>query len=234
VTIVGWRRSALVLGALCLVMQWRACHRRDPGVAAVPCAEARLEARHDPRATRGDREGAEHDEAEAEEAPDEGIPTSNGEALSMWGVRVPAWLMWFAPHPGEGLLDYRDRMAPLAKAAIAPQRSRVARSRDDLVQKLGLDSGQQRELDAAVSEAASQIQDRVMNAALSGELMPSRLKPMAGVRLARDVLDLVDKADHRFSSMLRGDQQASLARHPFDMADYLLFSPRWEQAIGVQ
>jgi len=229
-TIVGWRRSALVLGALCAMMQWRACHRRAPVAVAVPCEDSRSE----PRTARGDRDWAAPGEAPAEEDPDEGVPKSNGEALSMWGVQVPSWLLWFAPHPGEGLMDYRDRMAPLAKAAIAPQRSRVSRSRDDLVQKLGLDSGQQRELDAAVSEAASLIQDRVMNAALSGELMPSRLKPMAGVRLARDVLDLVDKADHRFSSVLRGDQQASLAKHPFDMADYLLFSPRWEQAIGVQ
>lgn len=172
---------------------------------------------------------------QAERALDdgEGLPPSQGEPLSMWGVKVPSWLLWFAPHPGEDLLSYRDRMAPLAQAAIAPQRNRVARSRADLVQKLGLDSGQQAALDAAVSDAASQIQDRVMNAALSGELMPSRLKPMAGVRLVRDVLDLVDKADHRFTGALRGDQQATLAKHPFDMADYLLFSPRWEQAIGL-
>lgn len=230
-TVVGWRRSALLLGALCLLLQWRACHR--PAGRVVPCPE---EGRVEERPSRQLGDGALDEPApQAERALDdgEGLPPSQGEPLSMWGVKVPSWLLWFAPHPGEDLLSYRDRMAPLARAAIAPQRNRVARSRADLVQKLGLDSGQQAALDAAVSDAASQIQDRVMNAALSGELMPSRLKPMAGVRLVRDVLDLVDKADHRFTGVLRSDQQATLAKHPFDMADYLLFSPRWEQAIGL-
>lgn len=230
-TVVGWRRCALIFGALCLLLQWRSCHR--PSVRVVPCPEEGR-AHDEPRRDSGDGSRSELPHQEERVSDEEAdIPRSDGDALSMWGVKVPSWLLWFAPHPGEDLMSYRDRMAPLAQAAIAPQRNRVARSRADLVQKLGLDSGQQAALDAAVSDAASQIQDRVMNAALSGELMPSRLKPMAGVRLVRDVLDLVDKADHRFTGALRGDQQATLAKHPFDMADYLLFSPRWEQAIGL-
>jgi hypothetical protein len=32
---------------------------------------------------------------------------------------------------------------------------------------------------------------------------------------------------------LREDQKAKLAQHPFDFADYLLFSARWEDALGV-
>lgn len=231
-TVVGWRRCALIFAGLSMLLQWRACHRTS--VRVVPCAEeARVEDK--PRKSFGDGSLSElpRASANAEANGEEGLPASNGEGLSMWGVKVPSWLLWFAPHPGENLMDYRDRVAPLAQAAIAPQRNRVARSRADLVQKLGLDSGQQAALDSAVSDAASQIQDRVMNAALSGELMPSKLKPMAGVRLARDVLDLVDKADHRFTGVLNNDQQATLAKHPFDMADYLLFSPRWEQAIGL-
>ena len=36
-----------------------------------------------------------------------------------------------APRPGETMRDYRDRVLPIAELAIAPQRARVARTRDD-------------------------------------------------------------------------------------------------------
>lgn len=231
-TVVGWRRAALILGGLCLLLQWRACHRPRP--RPLPCAEAPAERPRFTERDGGDRGGGWANLDSEAPPPTSGAPDSpTAPPLSMFGVKVPGWLRWFAPQPGENLLAYRDRLAPLAQAAVAPQRSRVARSRADLIEKLGLDARQQAELDAAVSDAASQIQDKVMNAALSGELSPSQLKPMAGVRMARDVLDLVDKADHRFTSSLRGDQQSKLAQHPFDVADYLLFSTRWENAIGV-
>lgn len=231
-THVGWRRTALVLGALCMLLQWRACNR--PRARALPCAEAPAERGLRLAARDRDDGGWANVEGSSRPEPDEPSgSTAPLPPLSFWGVKVPPWLRWFAPQPGENLLAYRDRLAPLAQAAVAPQRARVARSREDLIEKLGLDAHQQAELDEAVRDAASQIQDKVMNAALSGELAPSQLKPMAGVRLARDVLELVDKADHRFTSSLRGDQQGKLAQHPFDVADYLLFSWRWENAIGV-
>lgn len=235
-TIVGWRRTALILGALCFFLQWRACNR--PRARPVPCVEEEVAERREPS-----RGGSWNPDGELSDWGDDGSgasgtsgkgPTPAAAAMTFFGVKIPPWLRWFAPQPGENLLDYRDRMVPLAQAAVAPQRARIARSRADLVEKLGLDAQQQAELDAAVSQAASDIQDRVMNAALSGELAPSQLKPMAGVRLARDVLQMVDGADQRFTRSLRSDQQGKLAKHPFDVADYLLFSTRWENAIGVK
>jgi hypothetical protein len=68
---------------------------------------------------------------------------------------------------------------------------------------------------------------------MNGDLMPAQFKPMTGVALARDVLDTIDKANQRFLATLREDQKAALARHPFDFADYLLFSARWEDALGI-
>jgi hypothetical protein len=56
---------------------------------------------------------------------------------------------------------------------------------------------------------------------------------MTGVTLARDVLDNVDQANRKFMQSLREDQKSKLASHPFDFADYLLFSARWEDALGV-
>jgi hypothetical protein len=230
VTVVGWRRAALVLGGLCLLLQWRACHQPRP--RAAPCPDAAAERPRRPEPARDDAASAELDR-EVAEAPPAPASSDDSSPRSLWGVRIPPWLRWLAPQPGESLLAYRDRVAPLAQAAVAPQRARVARSRADLIERLRLDARQQAELDEAVRDAASQIQDRVMNAALSGELAPSQLKPMAGVRVARDVLELVDQADRRFTSSLRDDQLRELTRHPFDVADYLLFSWRWENAIGV-
>ena len=57
-------------------------------------------------------------------------------------------------------------------------------------------------------------------------------KPMAGVGVARDVLDLVDRANKRFLGGLSDEQRTVLAGHPFDFGDYLLFSTRWEDAIS--
>jgi hypothetical protein len=109
----------------------------------------------------------------------------------------------------------------------------VARSRDDFAKAVGLDSQQRAQLDGAVSDAAGQIEDKLMNAFMSGDLSPSTFKPMTGVSLARDVLDVVDRANGRFVSTLREDQKAKMAQHPFDFADYLVFSARWEEALGV-
>ena len=82
-------------------------------------------------------------------------------------------------------------------------------------------------------EAQAAIQDKVMGGIMSGDLMPAHFKPMTGVTLARDVLDSVDQANRKFLATLREDQKAALARHPFDFADYMLFSARWEDALGV-
>jgi hypothetical protein len=98
---------------------------------------------------------------------------------------------------------------------------------------VGLDSQQRAQLDAAVQEAQSQIQDKVMTALLSGDLAPRNFKPMTGVSLARDVLDSVDRANSLFMATLREDQKTRMADHPFDFGDYLLFSARWEDALGV-
>ena len=79
----------------------------------------------------------------------------------------------------------------------------------------------------------AQIQDRLFNAALSGEFSPTSFKPMTGIGVARDVLDAVDGANKRFLASLREDQRALLAKHPFDVADYLAFSTKWEEALGM-
>src|SRR5690606_20064979 len=128
---------------------------------------------------------------------------------------------------------YRDRIVPIAQAAVAPQRARVARGRDDFAKLANLDAQQRAELDAAAAEAATAIQDKVIGSIMNGDLMPSQFKPMTGVALARDVLDTIDQANRRFVGSLREDQKAQLAQHPFDFADYLLFSTRWEDALGV-
>ncbi|HEY0988481.1 MAG TPA: hypothetical protein VGD80_15560, partial [Kofleriaceae bacterium] len=59
---------------------------------------------------------------------------------------------------------------------------------------------------------------------------PSTVRPMTGVALARDVLDIVDRGNARFLGSLTPDQQTRLASHRFDFADYLLFTARWEDA----
>jgi len=56
---------------------------------------------------------------------------------------------------------------------------------------------------------------------------------MAGVAVARDLLDIVDRGNRRFVGALRDDQRGELADHSFDFGDYLVFSTRWEDAFQL-
>lgn len=223
-----WRTASLVLGALLLWQTWRGCTRAAPrpalpaectttgpaGGATGPASAARDDSDGDGDATNGP------------------APTSGGYEIYGFRVQVPSWAWSLLPQSGEHLRAYRDRMLPLARAALAPHRDRVARSRDDLAQQLGLDTRQRAELDAAARDAAQAIESRLLAAALGGELAPRTFKPMTGVALARDVLEAVDGAGKRFSAALTEDQRARLETHPFDFGDYLLFHTRWEDAIS--
>jgi hypothetical protein len=217
----GWRTIALSLGAICGWQTWRTCNR-PVAPEAAECAPATHE-----RSTRYVSSDLDRDDE-----PPPPPPRAAGEGPSIYGVKVPPWAMAMLPAPGEDLRDYRDRMIPLAQIALAPHRARVARSLEDFAGAVHLDQRQHAELDAATKETAQAIQDRLFTAALTGELSPKSFKPMAGVTVARDVLDLVDKANRRFVGSLRDDQRELLSQHPFDFGDYLLFSTRWEDAIS--
>jgi hypothetical protein len=223
---ITWRNAALVLAAVCGYQQWHGCRRATHAATKQAATEHRLEqclatslgSSDAPIAiatAKGDRPS---------------LPALDALPVNLHGFKVPGWVAHLAPQPGENLRDYRDRIVPLAQMAIAPQRSRVARTRDDFAH---LDPRQLGELDGAVKETATAIQDRVMNGILSGELRPGTFKPMTGVTLARDVLDLVERGNTRFQNSLTPDQQARLASHRFDFADYLLFSAHWEDALHV-
>jgi hypothetical protein len=218
-TVATWRNTALVLAAICGYQRYESCNH--PAASSAPA----------PSEVRPARATA----ATAAPTPAPALPALPAIAApgaasgkSFHGFHVPAWALRLAPQHGESLRAYRDRILPLAEAAIAPQRARVARMRDDFAH---LDPHQRAELDAAVADAAKAIQDRILTAFASGELRPATFKPMAGVAIARDVLEIVDRGNTRFLRSLTSDQQGELAQHRFDFADYLLFSARWEDAL---
>jgi hypothetical protein len=220
---MSWKTVSFVLGAVLCVQTWRSCNRAVPA-PAPPEREAcmKLVAQHtwdDPSPSPS------VDEPEPPPPP----PATGGPSFN--GIQLPAWTAYFAPMPGEDLRSYRDRMMPLAQAALAPQRSRVAKSRDDFAAVAHLDSQQKALLDTQARDAADQIEEKVLGAALNGDFDPRTFKPMTGVALARDVLDIVDHANQTFTASLREDQKAALAQHPFDFADYLLFGTHWEDAL---
>jgi hypothetical protein len=221
----GWRNLCFVLGTVCIVQLWRDCHRSPLRPAAVAeCPQPAAGARPSRPTPASDRA------APVPEPP--ASPPSPSGGITAYGFTIPSWAVWFAPHPGEDLRSYRDRMLPLARAVIAPHRARIARGRDSFAAQVRLDSRQLAELDAAARETATALQDRVMNAVLSGEILPASFKPMTGVTVARELLDIVDRGNRRFVETLRDDQRAALTRHPFDFADYLVFSTPWEDALG--
>jgi hypothetical protein len=223
-TATGWRNLCLVFGVVCTGLVWRDCNRA-PADPVPDCSKARPASRIDRSNATSDRT----DRAPSEPPPSsEPAPTSG---FSIYGFTVPSWAIWLAPHPGEDLRSYRDRMLPLAQAVIAPHRARVARGRDSFAALANLDSHQRAELDEARQETAAALQERVLGAVMNGELSPSSFKPMTGVSVARDLLDIVGRGNRRFVDSLREDQRAKLAQHPFDFGDYLVFSTPWEDAL---
>jgi hypothetical protein len=122
---------------------------------------------------------------------------------------------------------------PAAQLAVAPHRARVAENRRRFAEAAALDEAQQQALDAAVQRAAGDIQDHVMQSVLSGELAPPRVRPARAVAFARDVLDMLDRANREFRGTLTSAQLAILDESGFDVVDYLVFSTRWEDLLGV-
>lgn len=218
-TVVTWRNTALVLAAICSYQRYQSCTHTAAPIES-PAAEA--------RPARATTATTTPPPARPPALP--GAPSLDPAAAgrSFHGFQVPAWALRLAPQRGETPRAYRDRILPLAEAAFAPQRARVARTRDDFAR---LDPRQRAELDAAVDDAAQAIEARILTAFASGELRPATFKPMSGVAIARDVLDIVDRGNTRFLGSLTPDQQTELAAHRFDFADYLLFTARWEDAL---
>ncbi|HEY0476643.1 MAG TPA: hypothetical protein VGD37_03915 [Kofleriaceae bacterium] len=213
--LVTWRNTALALAVICGCQRWQSCsHTAAPAEPATPELRPARETPATPRAA-----------PSAAASPGEPASTPG---KTFHGFQIPAWAMRLAPQRGETLRAYRDRILPVAELAVAPQRARVARLRDDFAQ---LDPKQRAELDAAVADAARAIEDRVRTALAGGELAPATFKPMTGIAVARDVLAIVDRGNTRFLGSLTPDQRTRLASHRFDFADYLVFSARWEDAL---
>ena len=217
-----WRNATIVLFLVAMWLLWRDCSRPVIG-AESPHAACEPEVRTVTAWNAADR------------APDDEAlpPTTDAPGFSINGVKVPAWAMWLAPHPGEDLRAYRDRMMPLALAAVAPHRARVARSRDDFAALAHLDTRQRTELDAAAKSAADALEEKALAAVVNGDFSPAAFKPMTAVSTARDMLDIVDKANQRFTQALTDQQRVQLAQHPFDFADYLVFSTKWEDMLNA-
>jgi hypothetical protein len=212
---ISWRNAAILFAVLCSIQRWQSCTRADSTTTTTTIVERDAE----PRNTPSLREAISNSIA----------PELPSKPRTFYGFHVPPWAARLMPQPGEKMRDYRDRMVPLAQVVIAPQRARVARMRDNFT---SLDPHQRAELDAAVGDAATAIETRVTTAVLSGEL--DRLKPMTGVTMARQLLDIVDQGNTRFVSSLTPAQQTELASNHFDFADYLLFSTHWEDALGAK
>jgi hypothetical protein len=213
----GWRTTSFVLGAACTVQLWRSCTASDPPAASdIRTASPALRV-------------ARIAQPACPAIADQPAPGP----ITAYGIALPGWAGWLAPHPGEDLRSYRDRMLPVAQAAVAPQRARVARGRDGFAQLANLDAHQRAELEAAAQDTAAALQDRVLAAVFNGELSPATFKPMTGVAVARDVLDIVARGNQRFVDSLHDDQRAALAHHPFDFGDYLVFATPWEDALKL-
>jgi len=202
---ISWRNATIVLALVCCIQRWQSC------TAAPPIVEHVTDAPAPPRSS----------SIQAVAAATSIVP--DRPVKKIFGFKPPAWAMHLLPQPGEKLGAYRDRIVPLAEVAIAPQRARVAKLRDQF------DDHQRAELDAAVTDTANAIEARIASAVLNGEFQS--FKPMTGVGMARELLDVVDRGNSQFVGSLNPDQRAALAASKFDFADYLLFSTKWEDAL---
>ncbi len=218
---MSWRTVSAALAVVSAALLWRDCTRDEPApIVAAKCTTVAEPGRE-----------PDHHFADLPDEEPPPTPAAANAGPALFGFKLPAWAIWLAPHPGEDLRAYRDRMLPLAMTVITPHRTRVARSRDDLAATIGLDAKQLAALDTATQNAASSLEERVLAAFMNDEVSPATFKPMVGVEIARDLLDIVDRGNHGFIDTLNDDQRAKLAQHPFDFGDYLVFSTKWEALL---
>ena len=215
-TVVTWRNATFVLAVICGYQRWHSCTHASSSSPEIASDD------------RGTHSSSDAPRPWTAPARPPALDAPAAPARTFYGFKLPAVVARLAPQPGETMRGYRDRVLPVLELAIAPQRARVARTRDDFTT---LDAHQRAELDGAVQEAATAIQARVMDAIGSGELRPGTFKPMTGVTIARDLLDIVDRGNTRFQRSLTPDQRTQLASHRFDFADYLVFTAPWEDAL---
>jgi hypothetical protein len=227
----------VVVGLLlaCAVLAWMTADLRRQ-VRRGTAARAELERA---RSTSTSSMGEASSSSSAEESPgsDPSPSAVDPERLVLGPVTVTGaaagMVKTLLPRPGEPLLEYRDRVLPLAKAAAAPQRARVQRWRADFEKNAGLDEAQKLALAQAAHDAGDALKDQIMGGVLGGELMPPHVRPMRGVRFTRDLLDTLIVGEQKFRARLSPAQQQALDAGRFDFADYVLFSTRWEDLLGV-
>ncbi|MFT3698714.1 MAG: hypothetical protein QM831_36545 [Kofleriaceae bacterium] len=208
---MSWRSVAILLALVCCVQRWQACTRSSPLKLDAPTKSSVVQSVVGFLPSGGGGGG------------DSSTETKTDHKRRILGVKVPAWADRMLPQPGEKLGAYRDRILPLAELAIAPQRMRVARVHDQLPEV------QRAALDAQVEKTGKAIEDRVTQAFFDADLQSS-MKPMQGVALARDVLDLVDQGNSEMMGSFTPEQREQMSK--FDFADYLLFSRHWEDALA--
>jgi hypothetical protein len=228
VTVVSWRSGALFAGVCAAALAWQnSCLRRRIGsgqveakrhAAAGPDQGGQADAWRQSAEPRGRSLVAEEDAPAEDDAPPP--------VRAHWAIEL------IRPRDGEDLMAYRDRVLPIAQAVVEPQRRRVAEKQRQMAAAARLDERQMAELDAAVSQAADEIVNRVWQAVGTEEIWP-RLRPSAGVALAADLLTSVAAADRRFRAALSAEQLAIVDSTRFDVADYLVFSVPWEERFGL-
>lgn len=226
---MSWKRLAILLALVCSYQLYRDCTRRAPRSHAADCPRSEVTS----HTVTPDRAGFGDDEAHPQAEGETPAVKTPGFHIAGFGVSVPPWAMFFVPRAGEDLRAYRDRLLPIAERAIAPQRTRVAHARDELAQLIHMDARQRAELDGATTETATALENRVMSGIANGDFELATFKPMTGVGLAMDLLDTVEKGNQRWQSSLSQDQKAKLSGHPFDFADYLVFSTPWEDLLKL-
>ncbi len=233
VTTQTWRTLTLLFATTTVLAWWQACKAG----AALSDEHAARELDHALAAVRAERDRpGDRSPAPAGDDPVRN-DTANAPPREMPRVKVPtevgALAAAFAPLPGENMLAYRDRMLPVAKELLAPQRARVQRNLDDFARRVGLDQSQRDALEQTVRDTADQVRQRVVEAVMNGEVMPP-WRPATVVGFARDILDLLDEMAGRFRDSLTPAQRDALDAGRFDPVDYLAFSTHWEELLGAE
>src|SRR5881394_3391375 len=101
---MSWRNLAIVLALVCLYQWYRGCTTAPSQTAQAECPTDKGARFSSGQAGSWDPPSgghADHGADTADEAPPPGP--------QLGALRLPAWTLFFAPHPGESMLAYRDR-----------------------------------------------------------------------------------------------------------------------------
>jgi hypothetical protein len=129
---------------------------------------------------------------------------------------------------GESAEDYRERMVPFVKMALAGPRGRLEDARRAAEQAAGVTGEQRAALDSVLGDAYQEAVELTNRALATGDLTPYSRNWSGVLNLAGGMGAILEGAESRIGSILTPEQARAMYDQGFEWGEYLGATAPWE------